>query len=303
MFSYVKFREMLAEKQKQINNLHSEDGGLTIYSGNGELSPGCRACKTGGWLCVFVTERCNMRCHFCPQPRPNHEISLEQPELPDEHFEIGSTFCRDINVFEFTINLRKQFLSGISFSGGEPLLVMDKILSLAEKSNRVFDNNIYLWIYTNGVLVNKEKLKRLQDANIREIRFNWAATHFDDRILNNMVLAANYMERITVEIPMHHKRVLDILPKLKSMEAAGVSQLNCAEFYVSKNNSPKMQLPDTETYIHRTFGDKSPYWSRLLTYDVMQYAEENGVNILINDCSNDAKVVQKYTREVNGLNL
>lgn len=180
--------------------------------------------------------------------------------------------------------------------------MIPKIIKLAEKCNSL-GKGIYQWIYTNGLLVTEDSLKQLRDLNIVEIRFNWAATHFNEIIFKNMELAGKYMKKVVVEIPMYHPRVLDILPKLKTLADIGVSQINCAELYINEENRQRLNIPEAEVYKYPEYGELSPYWSRLLTYDLMFYVQEQGIKITVNDCSNDAKTVQKLSRAANVMNL
>ncbi len=300
--SYAKFREMLNEKQNRVKGLKQTDFGLTCYLG-GELSPGCLACKTGSWLCVFVTKRCNAVCDFCSQPKPNFEESRSQPENPDEALTIGSDICVDVHTYEFALNLQKDKISGISFTGGEPFLVFDKMLKLIRISRKIRPE-AYMWVYTNGKLVTEEAVKTLREEGVSEIRFNWAGSNFDDEIIESMRIAGRHMDRVAIEVPMYHQKVLDtLLPKLPGAVEAGVTHFNAAELDINKNNGPRLQIPEEQVYRHPEYGIVSPYWSRLLTYDLMEYVEKEGLPLTVNDCSNDAKSVQKLTRAANVIKI
>lgn len=301
-YPYPKFRKLLKEKQKKIKNLKKRDCGLTCYTGK-ELSSGCISCKTGSWLCVFVTKKCNLNCSYCPQLRPNFPKPRKDPEMEEEDLRVDNQLCRDLYSYEFVLNLRKDTIKGISFSGGEPFLVINKVVKLAKISKKVLPN-VYLWIYTNGILVTEEKLKSLQRAGIKEVRFDWASTNFSDEILEKMRLAKKYMEKVTIEIPMYSPEIVGVLlPKLKKVAKTGVTQLNCAEVELNKNNKQKLYIPETDVYIHPEYNVPYPYWSRFLTYDVMEYIEKNSIPITVNDCSEDAKCAQKLSRSANMMKM
>jgi len=49
------------------------------------------------------------------------------------------------------INYLKRYpFEGIGFSGGEPLLVFDKLMEYIKEIRKVFGSAHYVWIYTNG---------------------------------------------------------------------------------------------------------------------------------------------------------
>jgi len=299
-FPYAKFREMLEEKQERLQGLKVRDCGLSCYLGE-NLSPGCLACKKGMWLCVYVTERCNLSCSFCPQPRLYPPFSSNRPETPEEVFRLGSDICKNVHSFEFALNLQKDKIDGISFSGGEPFLVFNKTLRLIQASRKIRPE-AYMWVYTNGKLVTERAVKKFREEGVSEIRFNWAASGFDSRVLEAMRLAGHYMDKVVVEVPIYHPEMPEeLMPRLESLVEAGVAGLNFAELNVNHNNASSLKIPEEELYRHPNA--VSPYWSRLLTYDLMEYVEKHKLPLTVNDCSNDAKSVQKLTLAANAVKI
>lgn len=52
---------------------------------------------------------------------------------------------------------------------------------------------------------------------------------------------------------------------------------------------------------YKSFRVLSPVNSRLYTYDIFEYAHNQGIDIRINDCSQEAKFVQIFSRKARGL--
>jgi pyruvate formate-lyase activating enzyme-like uncharacterized protein len=177
------------------------------------------------------------------------------------------------------------------------LLSLIKYYQVAQLCNRV-NPNLYQWIYTNGVYVNEDNLKRLRDQNIQEIRFDWSAQKFDPRLLHKMELAAQQRFKVVVEVPMYDWELIrnKLLPQLSKMVSAGVSQLNCAELIITGHNQDKLNISEKELYVH-TIGQKSPIWSRQLTYEIISRVEKDKLKLVVNDCSNDAKLLQSIQRD------
>ena len=75
-----------------------------------QISEGCKLCGEGFWSCLFITNKCNASCFYCPSPQLKDETPATQSLL----FETAESYADYINHFGFR---------GVSFSGGEPLLV------------------------------------------------------------------------------------------------------------------------------------------------------------------------------------
>lgn len=189
----------------------------------GTISPGCLSCIKGDWFCFYLTPLCNKNCFFCMNsfeknpngfPKTSENIILKTNE----------DYIKYIKEFKF---------KGISFSGGEPLLVFDKLISLLQDTRDTFGNYHYIWLYTNGALITSEKLKKLQELGLNEIRFDIAANNYS---LDAVKLALEYINTVTIEIPVIPEDVEVVKGKLPTMESIGVKHLNLHQLAVTKGN-------------------------------------------------------------------
>jgi pyruvate formate-lyase activating enzyme-like uncharacterized protein len=198
-----------------------EDGGETIRFG--PLSPGCMACKAGRWDCVFVTNRCNLDCSFCLRPTAAPAVSMH------------SAFGKDLE--QVLTRYADAGMAGVSFSGGEPLLEAESILAWL-RSIRANLPGIYLWAYTNGLMLSSSLLERLAEAGLDELRFNMAAVGFQhpavDRLLRE---AAARLPAVAIEIPALPAEAPRILARLEEWAAAGVKYLNLHELIYEPGTS------------------------------------------------------------------
>lgn len=273
-----------------------EDSGMTVYTKNKDLqlSPGCKSCKNGRWWCIFVGNRCNAACKFCPQNKePRELLAAEDPDLT-------SSF----HIDEIKLYLEKfgNKLEGVSYSGGEPFLYLDKVYKIA-KMVKQSNSEIYQWIYTNGKLITEENLKKLKSVGIKEIRVDLAATDFNDKIVEKLEICSTIIERVTVEVPS----IPEVFKKLTSegylqkIANLGVTQLNLAELELSDDRVLRNYAVNEDVYEYYTRNSRhaSPVYSRKLTYHIIRHAMENDIDILINDCSNDTKDLQILMRTYN----
>lgn len=126
----------------------------------GELSPGCARCVADTWSCIFLTKQCTANCFFCPSSPSSNRTFPRSNRLPFSGLEDYLAFLR---LFEF---------QGTSFSGGEPLLRLEETLNWIARLKQELGAEFYVWLYTNGDLVDEHKLRALQDAGLDEIRIN-----------------------------------------------------------------------------------------------------------------------------------
>jgi pyruvate formate-lyase activating enzyme-like uncharacterized protein len=267
----------VAQAQQQIRGLHVEDGGEVLHLGG--ISPGCQACKEGTWDCIFTTVRCNLDCEFCYSPH----------DTPKDY--AGSLLGSTPEQIEE--NHTRTRITGISFSGGEPFAEPHKLFKwVAWFTSRHTDK--YYWVYTNGLLADAQKLQRLAELGVHEIRFNLAATGYDHpTVLRNLETAGRLIPNLAVEIPAIPEHGAKVLSCLVHWSALGVRFLNLHELmYEPGTNSAS--LAGARQPIVTADGHRSAIHpeSRALTLAVMRRIQEEGLTLAVNDCSLQSKIRQ-----------
>ncbi len=216
------------EERSSLLDKASRLGALTCYNGTKidcrSLSPGCIACAEGTWSCLFINGICNARCFYCPSEQKEPGLPVTNTlEFPDPR--------------EYIAYLERFGFTGVSISGGEPLLSFERSLRYIAAIRRHFGNRMYIWLYTNGILLTREKLEKLKDSGLDEIRFDIGATGYKT---DKPEMAAGIIPVVTVEIPAipeDHDRVNDLIPKLA---AAGVKHLNLHQLRLTEFNAPQL---------------------------------------------------------------
>jgi Uncharacterized conserved protein related to pyruvate formate-lyase activating enzyme len=279
------------------DNIVRKDGGYTVYkpSSNVELSDGCKSCKEGKWWCLFMGNKCNLKCNFCPKPKTTNDMnSWTHPRS------IVRYWIDDVKSY---IDLLGSKISGVSYSGGEPLLYVDKILEISSHVNES-GHDIYQWVYTNGLLLTKDVLKKFSKSGIREVRIDLGAVNFDSSVMAMIPFVRDIVGRVTVEVPsmMNVREKLITEGKLLELEKLGVTQLNLAELVLMQDCNFREYGEGQDLYRYDfPNGDASisPNDSRHFTFDIIEYAIANDVDMIINDCSNDAKHLHHIMRTTN----
>ena len=231
-----------------------------------QISKGCMTCGLGTWSCLFITGKCNANCFYCPAP----QLSDEVPETQNLKFETAEAYAEYINFFRF---------KGVSFSGGEPLLFFDRTLQYLKQIRKKCSPDIYAWMYTNGILGDEQKFRKLASAGLNEVRFDIGATGFK---LDKIRAAKGVIPNITIEIPAVPEEKEKLMQLLPEMIKAGVTNLNLHQLRLTKHNAPKL-LKRNYTYVQA----ERPIVleSELAALEIIRYAKENHLDVGINYCS------------------
>lgn len=301
--SHEVFFNILNEKRQGMDFLKYDDWDMTVSNcGKENLSPGCQSCKDGRWICIFPSFTCNAQCKFCPRLT---EEMVEKPPMDPV----------TLDLLLMTLDANKDKISGISVSGGELFFKNYDIAKEFIKRVRECCPHIYLWAYTNGIAASADNMQELRDLGLEELRFNLAATDFHQGIIDKVRdYAVKIFPWITVEVPIYSESFHHLIKreKLKELTDIGVKQLNLAEVRVpspesseDKDISPAARhfLNSEELYQfdYMSIRVLSVMKSRLYTYDIFEYAHHQNIDIRINDCSQEAKVVQIASRTARGL--
>ncbi len=231
-----------------------------------QISKGCMICGLGSWSCLFVTGKCNANCFYCPA----QQLADETPSTQGIDFETPESYAEYIDFFKF---------KGVSFSGGEPLLFFDRTLQYLKQVRKKCKPDIYTWMYTNGILADNNKFRKLASAGLDEVRFDIGATGFK---LDKIKFAKGLVPNISIEIPAvpeEKERLKQLLPE---MAKAGVGNLNLHQLRLTKHNAPKL-LKRGYTYLHA----ERPIVleSELAALEIIAFAKEKNIDIGINYCS------------------
>jgi len=258
-----KERDSLIE---EIKNLGAQFDFLGSKADSRFLSRGCRLCGEGSWSCLFINGSCNANCFYCPS---RQDDAIIKPTTNTLEFETPSKYADYVNFFGF---------KGVSFSGGEPFITFERTIKYLKEVRKQCNPDIYVWLYTNGSLVNEDQLKMLEDEGLNEIRFDIGAFGYS---LDKAEMAARHIETVTVEIPLapdHFETVRDLVVPMKN---AGIKHLNLHQLRVTPYNVSKMMDRDYK-FVHGT--KVTVFESEIKALKVMLHSLKNG-GVPVNYCS------------------
>lgn len=238
----------------------------------GSLSPGCEICQNGDWGCNLINRKCTRDCWFCKR---FHTMQVECDAETDGHVIASPS--------EHIHYIRSVGVKGVGFSGGEPLLVPDRLCNHIQAIRRDLGRSIYLWMYTNGDLVNPDILSRLRDVGLDEIRFNLSARGYD---LSPVIVARDHLPTVTVEIPAIPEDFYRLQHLLVELQSIGVDYLNLHQLYVTPQNWASL----SRRRYHVDFSTAMTiYESEICALKLLAHAHEKQVKLPINYCSHAYK--------------
>lgn len=239
-----------------------------------QLSPGCMACKTGGWLCLFVGNKCNCTCPHCP----NDSVMNNSPDIStaSEHGIVDTDKILEL--------LQAPFYTGVGISGGEPLLYIDKTEEWIKSIKRHYPN-LYVWCYTNGLPASEDKLKRLADVGIDEIRFDLAAHDYSADAIKNMETAVKYIPSVGIEVPVFAEQFEKLLASLDIADSVGVKYVNLHDLYINETINKNGLGGYVRSYEKLSGIQRDIHNSIPLIYRAFRYIKDTGKNIIPNDCT------------------
>ena len=230
------------------------------------LSPGCRRCGDGGWSCLFVNGRCNARCFYCPTAQDDDGLPVTN----------GLAFTSPEDYAAYVVAMG---FSGVSISGGEPLLTPDLTLAYLSAVRRRCGDDVHIWLYTNGTLLTPDLCRRLRDTGLDEIRFDLGAVRYH---LKKLRLAVGSIPTVTVEIPAVPEDEDMMKLKMVEMAEAGVNHLNLHQMRLTPFNFVAL-TERNYTFLH---GEKvTVLESELSALRMVRFGLEQGIPLPVNYCS------------------
>ncbi len=174
------------------------------------LPEGCKLCRRGSKLVLFVTGVCTNRCFYCP-------VSREK-------------FGRDVvyanerevkSIKDFLEEIESMDAEGIAITGGEPLLRLDRVKEFLK-----FTKDLHVHLYTS-IPVKEEALKKLRGVD--EIRFHPPELRDPQRYIESIKLAKKREMEVGFEIPAiwFEEKIVEIVNELDIF--LNVNQLEASE--------------------------------------------------------------------------
>ena len=189
----------------------------SIYTG--KLPKGCKLCIKGRKSVLFVTGICNVNCYYCPIS--NEKKGKDISYINERRVEKKEDILEEMKACDS---------KGASFTGGDPLLKIEKCLDYA-KLIKDFDSKNHIHLYTGSTDKTIKRLEKLE-GYVDEIRFHVKGEKEIGKI--NGILDMDFKFGIEIPaIPGEFERIGSII---ESASSSGFSFINLNEFEYSETN-------------------------------------------------------------------
>jgi pyruvate formate-lyase activating enzyme-like uncharacterized protein len=231
-----------------------------------KLPVGCNLCFSGIKAVIFLTGLCNEKCFYCPVSylRRNKDL-IYVNERKIENFE---------EIFE---EIERSGAKSASITGGEPLIVFDRTTKIIELLKQNFGSNFHIHLYTNGILINEDVLKKLEKAGLDELRIHPTI----DGIEKKVVIAKKVTSlSVGVEIPSLPGKEEWMIKLAEFLDKAGADFLNINELEANETNIKNLRIngfviSDNGIVVN---GSREP------AMKVIEYAKKHSLKIPIHFC-------------------
>jgi hypothetical protein len=185
----------------------------------GKLTKGCKLCIKGKKSVLFVTGICHVNCYYCP-------VSNEKKDK-----DISYINERKIENKEDILEEIKACSSkGTSFTGGDPLLRINKCLDYAKLIKDEYSGH-HIHLYTGSTDKKVKELEKLE-GYVDEVRFH--VKNEEEVYGLKSILNMNFNFGIEIPaIPGDFEKVCSII---ESASSSGFSFINLNEFEYTETN-------------------------------------------------------------------
>ncbi len=240
---------------------------------------GCRLCMAGAKSVLFVTGLCPEGCYYCP-------VSPQRRGR-------DSVYVNDVEVSEpsdVLLEVADSMSEGVGITGGEPLVVLERVVELLRLLKDSFGSRFHTHLYTSGTLLSEKTVELLVDAGLDELRVHVVS----ERSLEAVGLALGHPIDVVVEnpaVPGETERLVELVSRLAEL---GVRYVNLNELEVSESNAYSLEL--------RGFGvsrdGRSAAGSREAAAEVLRWVEESGIGVSVHFCPAVYKDLHQYPRRL-----
>jgi len=234
----------------------------------GNLAKGCQYCVKGSKLVLFVTGLCPRNCYYCP--------------ISDKKYKNDIVYADEWQTDKIDEIIQEAKLidaEGAGITGGDPLCKMDRTIEYIKALKKYFGKKFHIHLYTSFDLVDEEKLKKLFEAGLDEIRFH--ADIEDNKLWDKIDLVKKFNWDIGVEIPVIPDKIEET-KKLIDFFQDKIRFFNLNELEFADNKFSKLGDMGFEAKDRLSYGVKGSQDDAL---KILDYAEKKYPNINVHYCT------------------
>ncbi|MCD6229922.1 MAG: radical SAM protein [Candidatus Diapherotrites archaeon] len=175
-------------------------------------------------MVVFVTGVCRQNCWYCP-------ISVERGGKDVQAANERPVF----RVSDIIEEAKAMDARGASITGGEPFLVLDRVVSYIKALKKEFGKDFHIHLYTFGDLAGEKEIEALENAGLDEVRF-----HLLGKDRERIFPALKSSLSVGVEVPAIPSRKEELFSLVDFVIENNIEFININELEFSDSNWDQM---------------------------------------------------------------
>ncbi|MGB9814381.1 MAG: radical SAM protein [Thermoplasmata archaeon] len=250
---------------------------------NFDLPEGCKLCREGAKLVLFVTGLCNFRCFYCPlsNGKKNRDVTYAD-EMP---------VLREENIIE---EARLIDAKGTGITGGDPLKRIERTIKYIKILKEEFGDRHHIHLYTASG--KRDEIYSLSNAGLDEIRFHvpvrlWNSLKSSD-YANKIRYSRESGMKVGIEVPVLPDKGKELLNMIRAAEDIGVDFINLNELEFSETNYESLRLHGYRT---KSYISSAVKGSETLARNIIL---ENDFSITVHYCSASFKDAVQLRRRL-----
>lgn len=203
-------------------------------------------------------------------------------------------FINDVSVSDIrdiVDEVAASMSEGVGVTGGEPLLVLDRVIAAMRVLKEVFGKDFHIHLYTSGTRVTRSSLERLVNAGLDELRI-----HVVSKLsLDAVKTALEFPVDVVVENPAIPGASRWLMELVAELDRLGVRYVNLNELEVSELNMNSLAVRGFRT----SPNGRSVAGSRETALAVLKWVESERLGISVHYCPAIYKDVHQYPKRLN----
>ncbi len=211
------------------------------------LPRGCELCLRGLKSVLFITGLCPVGCFYCPVNPERRQRDLMY---------INDIQVRDLRTI--LLEVERCLSRGIAITGGEPLVVIDRVLEICKVLKMFLGEEFHIHIYTNVAVLNKRRAELLAMCPVDEVRLHV----LEERLISDKTSLLKFLARQhfdvgleTPVLPGLEKTIMDVVELLYHNDV--ISFVNLNEVDVSSGNEHSLRklgyIPDVDGTVQGSY--------------------------------------------------
>lgn len=246
------------------------------------LPDGCRYCKKGEKMVLFITGICPRRCTYCPlsDNKKDKDVMFADEWLTDDPKDVIAE-CKLIKA------------KGAGITGGDPLSRLQRTVKYIRLLKKEFGKKFHIHLYTSLDLVNRKSLKALYDAGLDEIRFHPEIGDF--RLWDRISIAKEVSRKwkVGMEIPVIPGKLDETMDLIHYAEEY-IDFLNLNELEISDNNANSL----TEQGFRTVDDSYAIIDSAKMGKQILKALAKENTDLMVNFCSTKVKDSEQLTERI-----